>query len=293
MAKRISGWMPLAAALIASLGVGGAEGMAAYTVGGYQGAYDLWRPLTDQADVSTKFDLGLLYAEGYNAAKDDAAAIKWDRLAANPGDSIADTITVNTARVADGKALQVDVALVLPIRHEVIWDVLNDYENMPRFVPDILATRLISAGAGRKRVEIDGVARLLFLEYPTRTTLDVMYPPDGSITIDSVAGNLAIHGVVRVHGNGTYTRVDYQVRMTPDFWLPPLIGDFLIGRQIKRQFEGMVSEMHRRADSRQMEGRAPGELRLSSIQSAWGNSWFADSKSETRNLAESQRTAGP
>lgn len=286
MAKKISSWMPLAAALIASLGVGGGDGMAAYAVGGYQGAYDLWQPLADQADVSTKFDLGLLYAEGHGAARDDVAEIKWDRLAANRGDSIADEVTVNTARVADGKAIQVGVALVLPIRHEVIWDVLNDYENMPRFVPDILATRLISAGAGRKRVEIDGVARLLFLEYPTRTTLDVMYPPDGSITINSVAGNLAIHGVVRVYGNGTYTRVDYQVRMTPDFWLPPLIGDFLIGRQIKRQFEGMVSEMHRRADSRQMESRISGGLRC-------GNSWFADSKSETWNFAESQRTAGP
>src|SRR3569623_192229 len=82
MAKRISGWMPLAAALIASLGVGGADGMAAYAVGGYQGAYDLWQPLADQADVSTKFDLGLLYAEGHGAARDDVAAIKWYRLAA-------------------------------------------------------------------------------------------------------------------------------------------------------------------------------------------------------------------
>lgn len=123
MAKRILGWMPLAAALITSQGLGSGEGVAAHAV------------------------------------------------------DIADEVTVNIARVADGKALQVGVALVLPIKHEVVWDVLNDYENMPRFVPDILATRLISAGAGRKRVEIDGVARLLFLEYPTRTTLDVMYPP--------------------------------------------------------------------------------------------------------------------
>jgi len=229
MARRISGWMPLAAALITSLGLGSGEGMAAHAVG------------------------------------------------------IADAITVNTARVAGGKALQIGVALVLSIRHEVVWDVLNDYENMPRFVPDILATRLISAGAGRKRVEIDGVARLLFLEYPTRTILDVMYLPDGSITLNSVAGNLAIRGVVRVHDNGTYTRVDYQVRMTPDFWLPPLIGDFLISRQIKRQFEGMVSEMHRRADDRQVEGRAPGRLRLSDTQPAWGNSWFADAESKTWN----------
>ncbi|MBD3812664.1 MAG: hypothetical protein IE917_10635 [Betaproteobacteria bacterium] len=283
MEKRISGGVPLTAALIVSLGIGGVDGTAAYARCDYQGAYDLWRPLADQADASAKCDLGHLYGKGHGVAKDDLVAIQWDRLAANTDDSIADEVTVNTARVAGGKALQIGVALVLSIKHEVIWDVLNDYENMPRFVPDILATRLISAGAGRKRVQIEGVARLLFLEYPTRTIQDVMYLPDGSITLNSVAGNLAIHGVVRVHGNGTYTRVDYQVRMTPDFWLPPLIGDFLISRQIKRQFEGMVSEMHRRADNRQMEGRAPGRLMLSDTQQAWGNSWFADAESETWN----------
>lgn len=170
-------------------------------------------------------------------------------LLAFPSGGMADEIKVHAARAADGEAVQVTVALVLPANSDVVWAVLNDYENMPRFVPDIHATRLVSAGLGRKRVEIEGVARFLFLEFPIDTTLDVAYRPDRSVAIDSVAGNLAIHGVVRVRGDGPYTRVDYQARLAPDFWLPPLIGDFLIGRQIKRQFEGMVVEMHRRAES--------------------------------------------
>jgi carbon monoxide dehydrogenase subunit G len=189
-----------------------------------------------------------MYGEGHCVAVNDTEA------AATPGGSVADEVKVRTALTADGKTIQVVVALALQVNPDVVWAVLNDYENMPRFVPDILATRLISAGSGRKRVEIDGVARLLFLEFPTHTTLDVVDQPDGSVAIDSVAGNLAIHGAVRVYGDGPYTRVDYQVRMTPDFWLPPLIGDFLIGRQIMRQFEGVVAEMHRRADDHQAQG---------------------------------------
>src|SRR5512143_65964 len=269
MAKRISAWV-LTAALVAALGYGGADGTAAHAAGDCRGAYDLWRPLVDQGDVGAKCDPGLMYGKGRGMAKDDTA-VMWGRLAANQGGSIANEVTVRTARAADGKAIQVEVALALPIKHEVVWEVLNDYENMPRFVPDILATRLISAGPGRKRVEIDGVARLLFLEYPTSTTLDVVYPPDGSIAINSVAGNLAVHGVVRMHGDGAHTRVDYQVRITPDFWLPPLIGDFLISRQIKREFAGMVAEMHRRADNRQMAGRVLDGLRLGGIEPRWSS----------------------
>jgi carbon monoxide dehydrogenase subunit G len=114
-------------------------------------------------------------------------------------------------------------------------------------------------------VQIEGAARVLFLEFPIHTTVDAVYH-DGSTAIDSVAGvagNLDIHAVVRVHGEGAYTRVDYQASMVPDFWLPPLIGDYLIGRQVRRQFEGMVAEMHRRADGHQTRG-ADG-LRLGGI----------------------------
>lgn len=277
MAKRASALAPLAAALAASQWYGGViagpfeDDTAANAVGHYQKAYELWQPQADRGEAGVKFEPGLMYGEGRSEAKDDAQAVRGNRLVANPDGGKADEIKVSTVRATDGKTIQVVVALVLPINRDVVWEVLNDYGNMPRFVPDILATRLISTGAGRKRVEIEGIARLMFLEFPTSTTLDVAYPPDGSIALNSVAGNLAIHGVVRVHGGGTYTRVDYKVRITPDFWLPPLIGDFLIGHQIRRQFDGMVAEMHRRAGNPQMEGRSLDGSRLGGIQPGWNN----------------------
>jgi uncharacterized membrane protein len=242
VAKKTSAWAPLAAALVALQVYGCAVARHAED---NQNVYDLWWLLADRGDAGAKFDSGLMYVESRGVAMDDAQAGKLDRSAAIPVDSVADEIKVRTALTADGKTIQVVAALALQVNADVVWAVLNDYENMPRFVPDILATRVISAGSGRKRVEIEGVARLLFLEFPTHTTLDVVDRPDGSVAIDSVAGNLAIHGVMQAHGDGPYTRVDYQARMVPDFWLPPF-GDFLIGRQIMRQFEGMVAEMHRR-----------------------------------------------
>ncbi len=202
-------------------------------------------------------------AAAQDAEKRQTGAVKWDRLTAEPDPAVADEIAVHTVRTPDGKAIEVMVTLALPLDADVVWAVLNDYENMPRFVPDIVAARLIGAQGGKKRVEIEGVLRLLFLDFPVRTTLDVVELPGGSVAIDSAAGNLAIHGVVRVRDDGPVTRVDYQVRMTPDFWLPPLIGDFLIGRQIRRQFEGMVAEMHRRANSHRTQ--APGPLPLVKI----------------------------
>ncbi len=95
-----------------------------------------------------KFEPGLMYGEGRSEAKDDAQAVRGNRLVANPDGGKADEIKVSTVRATDGETIQVVVAFVLPINRDVVWEVLNDYGNMPRFVPDILATRLISTGAG-------------------------------------------------------------------------------------------------------------------------------------------------
>lgn len=197
-----------------------------------------------------------------------AEAAKWERLAATPGDGRADEIKVSTARAADGRTIQVDAVLSIPVNPDLAWAVLNDFENMPEFVPGILATRLIGSGPDRKRVEIDGMARIMFFSFPIHTTVDVVYPPGGSIAIDSVAGNLAVHAIVQVRGVASRSRVDYKARVTPTFWMPPLIGDFLIGRHIRRQFEGMVGEMHRRAASHRTQG-ADGPS-VGGLQPDWG-----------------------
>jgi carbon monoxide dehydrogenase subunit G len=163
------------------------------------------------------------------------------------GGAAADRIEVRAARIGDTKAVRVLANLALSVDPGIVWAVLIDYENMPRFVPDIIATRVVEVAAGKMRVAIEGTARFLVVDFPIETTIDVTYGPDRAIAIASVAGNLAIDATVRVQADGPHTRVHYQARITPDFWLPPLIGDFLIGRQIRLQFEGMVAEMHRRA----------------------------------------------
>lgn len=257
MDKKPSAWTRRAAALVASLLCGGAmsapaEGRAAALDAAHgQKAYDSATP--DPPDAGVPFDPAPVSAEGRGAVR-RAVAARWDRLAATPGDGVADEIQVDTARAADGKTIEVAAQLALPVDPDVVWEVLNDFENMPHFVPDILATRLISSGQGKKRVGIEGVVHLLFLDFPIRTTLDVTYLPGGSIALNSVTGNLALNGIVRVYRDMPYTRVDYKARIAPDFWLPRLVGDYLIGRHIRRQFEGIVAEIHRRAASRQTRG---------------------------------------
>ena len=144
---------------------------------------------------------------GEARAERAAADGTWERLAATPGAGQGEEIRVHTRRAADG-TVQVEAALAVAVSEDVVRAVLTDYENMPRFVPDIVAARVIGSDAGSTRVEIEGVARLLFMDFPITTTVDAVTRRDGSIAIDSVAGNLAIHASVRVQGDDADTRVD-------------------------------------------------------------------------------------
>ena len=60
-------------------------GLAAYKKGDYVTAAKEWRPLADDGDAVTQFNLGLLYLDGHGVPQDYAEAVKWFRRAAEQG----------------------------------------------------------------------------------------------------------------------------------------------------------------------------------------------------------------
>ena len=75
--------------LVGSMSVATAQdfdkGLEAAIAGDFQTALQEWRPLAEQGDVSARFNLGLMYANGHGVPQDDAEAVKWYRLAAEQG----------------------------------------------------------------------------------------------------------------------------------------------------------------------------------------------------------------
>ena len=61
------------------------KGLDAYEAGDYATTLREWRPLAEQGDATTQYNLGLMYANGLGVAQDDREAVKWHRLAAEKG----------------------------------------------------------------------------------------------------------------------------------------------------------------------------------------------------------------
>ena len=81
-------WKPTMTALV--FVTSAADGMfkdavAAYGNGDHETALRLFRPLADQGNVSSQYNLGIMFSQGKGAPKDDVEAAKWYRLAADQG----------------------------------------------------------------------------------------------------------------------------------------------------------------------------------------------------------------
>ena len=65
------------------------KGLAAHQAGDYDTALKEWRPLAEQGNAITQYNLALMYNNGEGIAEDDTEAIKWWRLAAEQGNTLA------------------------------------------------------------------------------------------------------------------------------------------------------------------------------------------------------------
>ena len=61
------------------------KGFTAYNEGDYATALKEWRPLAEQGDVTSQYNIGQMYRKGRGVLQDDAEAVKWYRLAAEQG----------------------------------------------------------------------------------------------------------------------------------------------------------------------------------------------------------------
>jgi TPR repeat protein len=61
------------------------KGLSAYDKGDYATALSEWRPLAEQGDAPSEFNLGLLYYDGHGVPQDYSEAARWFERSAEQG----------------------------------------------------------------------------------------------------------------------------------------------------------------------------------------------------------------
>ena len=153
-------------------------------------------------------------------------------------------VTVNATR--SGQTLQVEASAEFEGSLARAWQVLTDYGRFTEFVPDLQVSRVISRDRNKVLVEQKGAARLLFWSYPMDVRLAVTEHPFERVESRSVAGNFReMQNTYRLEMRRGHVYLHYSGRMVPDFYVPPLIGTFVLQHNVESTFRALVNEMER------------------------------------------------
>ena len=164
----------------------------------------------------------------------------------------AEDLSVEAERHGERVEVRARALIAAPVA--AVWEVLTDYEHLPRFIPGIAKSVVRSRDDSRLLVEQSGEVRFLIFSFPIEVRLEVTERPPQSISSRAIAGNVRrMTGRYEIQPDAEHRTVllRYVGEIEPDFRLPPLIGVAALRRTATEQFTAMVAEIERRA------GRAP------------------------------------
>lgn len=150
-------------------------------------------------------------------------------------------------RGADGM-IQVQALVFARAPVEVAWQTLTDYDHLALFVPDMTSSRVVSAPGDALRVAQQGATSFLLFSFPIEVVFAIEPVAARELRFHAIEGNLHdMTGAYRLEPTEGGTRIHYQTRFRPGFWVPPLVSTGIMQREITRQFDGLVQEIERRS----------------------------------------------
>ncbi len=155
--------------------------------------------------------------------------------------------TVVTRLDQESYSVRMEVQINAP--SEYVRALLTDYEHLDRVNPAIRQSQLLgSFKPNQMRVRTVTRSCLAFMCFDMTQVQDVELRSGGEIIATIVPGKCDFKDGValwRILPNSTGTHAVYEARMRPAFWVPPVIGIWMIERQIEQQLALTVANLDR------------------------------------------------
>jgi carbon monoxide dehydrogenase subunit G len=125
--------------------------------------------------------------------------------------------------------------------------VLTDYEQIPRFMPDVRTSLVLERSPGRLVVEQEGVSRFMMFSKKVHLVLEVTEDADTIRFVDRCAKSFSSYqGSWRATEKNGRTTISYELQATPAFDVP----EFLLKRLLKRDSAEMIARLQKEIAAR-------------------------------------------
>jgi carbon monoxide dehydrogenase subunit G len=140
----------------------------------------------------------------------------------------------------DGGVYSVTARFEVPQPAAVVLAVLSDYEQIPRFMPDVRTSVVRERTPGRMLVEQEAVAQFMMFSKKVHLLLEVREGPDALHFVDRCGKSFkGYEGTWRAEPKDGGTIVTYSLKARPGFDVP----EFLLKRLLKRDSGEMINRL--------------------------------------------------
>ncbi len=146
-----------------------------------------------------------------------------------------------------GEWVIVDVDFPVDATVPETWNVMTDYDNMSKFVSNLLSSRILGRDGNTLSVEQKGKASRGPLTISFENVREIVLTPQREVHSRLVSGDLkASEFTTRVIDRGAFTQIINHGEFIPNIWVPPVIGPALIEAETRKQFQELRLEILRR-----------------------------------------------
>ena len=148
----------------------------------------------------------------------------------------------------DNGVVHVEVQTLIEAPHNLIWEVLTDYNRLAEYIPGMLSSRLLRYEGQTAFVEQHGVSELLFFKIPIDVVVKTIEFKPYSISIELVSGNLDYlsggYHLTQI-GDEDLWVLSWSGFLDPSLPIPNFIAERFIRNNIMSQFLGIISQIEK------------------------------------------------
>jgi hypothetical protein len=147
----------------------------------------------------------------------------------------------------DGDTYVVKAQMFAPVTQAIAWDVLTDFPNMAKWVPNVRESTVVKPGDKQFTIEQRGTAKFAGLSFSYTSLREIVVNPQTTIDSTQIKGSMKLqHSLMRVSPEGDGTRMQYQLEVVPSFPASAVMSEDFLRHEIEEQFTAIVGEMMRR-----------------------------------------------
>ena len=147
----------------------------------------------------------------------------------------------------DGDAYVVKAQMFAPVSRAVAWDVLTDFPNMAKWVPNVTDSTIVKPGDKQFTIEQRGTAKFVGLSFSYTSLREIVVNPQTTIESTQIKGSMKLqHSLMTVSPDGDGTRMQYQLELVPSLLASAVMSEDFLKHEIEEQFTAIVGEMIKR-----------------------------------------------